>query len=88
LAAENRTAPLADVVICTYTDARWDLLERAVASVQTQSVAPGKILLCVDHNDELLERCLAADSRGRPSRSSRTGSPGGWARLATPGWSG
>ncbi|CCH86818.1 Glycosyl transferase, family 2 [Modestobacter italicus] len=56
---EKSTAPLADVVICTYTDARWDLLERAVASVQTQSVAPGKILLCVDHNDELLERCLA-----------------------------
>jgi GT2 family glycosyltransferase len=58
MAGEGRT-PSADVVICTYTDARWDLLERAVASVQTQSVAPRQILICVDHNDALLERCLA-----------------------------
>jgi glycosyltransferase involved in cell wall biosynthesis len=55
----HHLAPTADVVICTYTDARWDLLERAVASVQAQSVAPGQILVCVDHNDALLERCLA-----------------------------
>src|SRR3954452_3554078 len=56
-AQHEHLAPTADVVICTYTDARWDLLERAVASLQAQSVAPARILLCVDHNDELLERC-------------------------------
>ncbi len=35
-------APTADVVICTYTDARWDLLERAVASVQPSPWPPGR----------------------------------------------
>jgi GT2 family glycosyltransferase len=52
------SVPSADVVICTYTQERWDLLERAVASVQAQTVAPRKILLCVDHDDALLARCL------------------------------
>jgi GT2 family glycosyltransferase len=51
-------SPSADVVICTYTDERWDLLERAVASVQAQTVGPAKLLICVDHNEELLARCL------------------------------
>jgi glucosyl-dolichyl phosphate glucuronosyltransferase len=59
MAAQHPETPTADVVICTYTDARWDLLERAVASVQVQSVTPRQILICVDHNDALLERCLA-----------------------------
>ena len=31
MAVHHPEAPTADVVICTYTDARWDLLERAVA---------------------------------------------------------
>ncbi len=59
MVAQHPEIPTADVVICTYTDARWDLLERAVASVQVQSVTPRQILICVDHNDALLERCLA-----------------------------
>jgi glucosyl-dolichyl phosphate glucuronosyltransferase len=59
MVAQHPETPTADVVICTYTDARWDLLERAVASVQVQSVTPRQILICVDHNDALLERCLA-----------------------------
>jgi GT2 family glycosyltransferase len=59
MVAQHPEIPSVDVVICTYTDERWDLLERAVASVQVQSVTPGQILICVDHNDALLERCLA-----------------------------
>jgi GT2 family glycosyltransferase len=59
MVAQHTTAPTADVVICTYTDERWDLLRRAVASVQAQSAKPRQILICVDHNDELLERCRA-----------------------------
>ena len=47
----------ADVVVCTYTDQRWDLLVAAITSVRAQTVAPRSILLCVDHNEELLERC-------------------------------
>jgi hypothetical protein len=48
----------AAVVICTYTMQRWELLRRAVASVHAQHVLPREIVLCVDHNDELLARCL------------------------------
>ncbi|HYP45990.1 MAG TPA: glycosyltransferase [Propionibacteriaceae bacterium] len=57
--AETHIRPLTvDVVICTYTDARWELLCRAVASVQQQTAPVNAILLCVDHNDDLYERCL------------------------------
>jgi GT2 family glycosyltransferase len=52
-------ARAADVVLCTYTEERWDLLERAVASVQAQTVAPARILISVDHNETLLTRCQA-----------------------------
>ncbi|WP_299950992.1 glycosyltransferase family 2 protein [uncultured Modestobacter sp.] len=61
--------PTADVVVCTYTDQRWDLLVRAVASLRSQTVAPRSVLLCVDHNPELHERCVrewADDGRQPP----------------------
>jgi len=48
----------AAVVICAYTMQRWELLRQAVASVRAQSVQPRQIVLVVDHNEELLERCL------------------------------
>jgi glucosyl-dolichyl phosphate glucuronosyltransferase len=57
--APTPTVPSADVVLCTYTEERWDMLERAVASVQAQTVAPAKILISVDHNDAVLARCQA-----------------------------
>ena len=61
----------ADVVICAYTEDRWDMLCRAVASVQEQSTVPGQILVCVDHNEELYERCMerwgAAGATGQPT---------------------
>jgi len=47
-----------DVVICTYDLARWDLLVRAVESVHAQSVRPGRLIICVDHNRELFERAM------------------------------
>jgi len=49
----------ADVVVCAYTLARWDLLCRAVDSVQAQTIQPHKIIVCIDHNNELAERCRA-----------------------------
>ncbi|MBJ7337658.1 glycosyltransferase family 2 protein [Mycolicibacterium sp.] len=49
--------PSADVVICTYTEARWDLLVRSVDSVLNQRVTPRRLIVVVDHNDGLLERC-------------------------------
>src|ERR1700742_3299137 len=49
----------ADVVICTYTEDRWDLLEAAVRSALDQTVTPQQVIICVDHNPDLYERCRA-----------------------------
>jgi len=51
------TALRADVVICTYTLARWELFARAVESVLAQTVAPQQLIIVVDHSDEVLARC-------------------------------
>jgi glucosyl-dolichyl phosphate glucuronosyltransferase len=68
--AATATALHADVVICTYTLARWELLARSVESVLAQQVAPRQLIIVVDHNDELLARCR------QEWGASRTGSPG------------
>lgn len=47
----------ADVIICTYTEARWSLLVRSVDSVLNQRVRPSQLIIVVDHNDDLLDRC-------------------------------
>lgn len=47
------------VVICTYSAARWDDLTRAVASVQAQRPAPGRIVVVSDGDVELLRRVNA-----------------------------
>ncbi len=44
------------VVICTYTEKRWDNLVAAVESVQQQSTPPVEIIVVVDSNAHLLER--------------------------------
>lgn len=59
----------ADVIICTYTEARWDLLVRSVNSVLEQRVAPGRLIVVVDHNDDLLARCRARWSSGSTESS-------------------
>jgi GT2 family glycosyltransferase len=58
-ALHPRARLVADVVICAYTERRWDQLCQAVQSVQEQTVPPRQILLCIDHNDELAERSSA-----------------------------
>lgn len=47
------------VVICAYTEDRWDDLVAAIASVRVQSVRPREIILVIDHNFSLLERACA-----------------------------
>ncbi len=42
------------VVICAYTEKRWDQLVAAVESVQAQDEAVGQIVLVIDHDDGLL----------------------------------
>ncbi|MGW0906340.1 glycosyltransferase family 2 protein [Streptomyces sp. NPDC002853] len=44
------------VVICVYTEDRWEDILAAVASVRAQSLAALETLLVVDHNASLLER--------------------------------
>ena len=54
-------SPLAlTVVICAYTDERWDGIRSAVESVRRQTVPVGQVVLVVDHNEDLLERARAA----------------------------
>ncbi len=48
------------VVICAYTEERWDELLAAVHSVQQQSQPPLEIIVVVDHNPELLNRLRTA----------------------------
>jgi glucosyl-dolichyl phosphate glucuronosyltransferase len=47
------------VIICAYTEERWDDIVAAVESVQTQSVAVAEIVLVIDHNDALQARAEA-----------------------------
>lgn len=46
----------ASVIICCFTEDRFDDTLNAVESVRSQSVGPREILLVVDHNRSLLER--------------------------------
>lgn len=48
------------VVICAYTEDRWDDLVAAVASVEGQSVRAHQLIVVIDYNDALLERAKAA----------------------------
>ncbi|MGW2931607.1 glycosyltransferase family 2 protein [Streptomyces sp. NPDC001156] len=48
--------PDISVVICVYTEDRWEDILAAVASVRTQSRPALETLLVVDHNETLLER--------------------------------
>lgn len=48
------------VVICAYTEQRWDDLGAAVSSVRAQHPAPAELILAIDHNADLLARCQLA----------------------------
>lgn len=47
------------VVLCSYTETRWESLVLAVASVQAQSQPAAEIVVVVDHNTALLNRARA-----------------------------
>ncbi|MGY4708625.1 glycosyltransferase family 2 protein [Mycolicibacterium sp. CBM1] len=48
--------PTCAVVICAYTEERWDDILRAVDSVQTQQPPPDDLIVVVDHNEVLQAR--------------------------------
>jgi glycosyltransferase involved in cell wall biosynthesis len=59
------------VIICTFTERRWETLVTAIQSVHRQTALPLEIIIVVDHNADLLERVrrqitnvLAIDNRG------------------------
>ncbi len=47
--------PYVSVVICAYSDARWDNLTEAVGSLRQQTVASLEIIVVIDHNEPLLQ---------------------------------
>ena len=53
------------VVICAYTQARWDDLLRAVQSVERQVEPVAEVVIVIDHEDELLRRATARFSAHR-----------------------
>jgi GT2 family glycosyltransferase len=56
----SRVGPLsATVVICAYTDERWDDIVRSVESACHQDHAARDVVVVVDHNPDLLARCRA-----------------------------
>jgi glucosyl-dolichyl phosphate glucuronosyltransferase len=57
--------PAVSVIICAYTEQRWHLLQKSVASVESQTSAPSQIILCIDHNERLLRRAQEFFTKGR-----------------------
>lgn len=60
------TASVLDVsvVICAYTEARWDDLVAAVQSLTAQSYRPLEVIVVIDHNPALLQRARTAWPEG------------------------
>jgi len=52
--------PSVSVVICAYTDQRWDDVLAAVQSVRDQQLPAREIILVVDHNEPLRQRLTDA----------------------------
>jgi glucosyl-dolichyl phosphate glucuronosyltransferase len=44
------------VVICAYTEDRWDVMGQGIEAVLNQSLPPDEIVVVIDHNPALLER--------------------------------
>jgi glycosyltransferase involved in cell wall biosynthesis len=51
--------PTVTVVICAYTERRWQLLIKALAAVQGQSQEPDELILVIDHNPVVESRLRA-----------------------------
>jgi GT2 family glycosyltransferase len=54
--ATARAARAVSVVVCAYTEKRWDDLSAAVRSVFAQTERPLEVIVVSDHNRHLLER--------------------------------
>ena len=75
--------PRATVVICVYTEKRWDDIVAAVGSVQAQDVRAAEVLVVVDHNPALLDRAREAfGSAGSDDVGAAERAPAGSLRSA------
>lgn len=52
-----------DVVVCAYTDKRWDLIAAVLESLHHQSLHASQVVVVVDHNDSLLTQLRTHVSR-------------------------
>jgi GT2 family glycosyltransferase len=52
-------SPNASVVICSYTEERWDLLMDVIGSVHAQTLVPQQVIVVVDYNVNLYKRLIA-----------------------------
>lgn len=52
--------PTCSVIICAYTDERWDDLLAGIAAVQAQTMPVHELIVVIDHNPALLARLRAA----------------------------
>jgi glucosyl-dolichyl phosphate glucuronosyltransferase len=59
--------PTVSVVVCAYTEDRWSLLVNCIASVEAQTAPPIEIILCIDHNEKLLQKSIQYFSEDRPT---------------------
>jgi glucosyl-dolichyl phosphate glucuronosyltransferase len=58
--------PTVSVIICAYTEDRWWQLKNSVASVETQTSPPIEIIVCIDHNEQLLRKSEEYFGKARP----------------------
>jgi cellulose synthase/poly-beta-1,6-N-acetylglucosamine synthase-like glycosyltransferase len=59
--------PTVSVIICAYTEDRWLQLKKSVASVEAQTSPPIEIIVCIDHNEELLRKSEEYFGKERPA---------------------
>ena len=57
---EDATVPSASIVICAYTEDRWTMLVAAIRSALAQTHRPEQVVIVIDHNRSLFERCTDA----------------------------
>lgn len=71
---EGTSSPSVSVVVCAYTEDRWDALLDACGSVNDQLGPNDELVLVIDHNERLYVRAQSALSATRVVRSA--GVPG------------
>lgn len=54
--------PTISVIICVYTEDRWDQIRAAIDSVQTQTLAATETIVVVDHNPKLYKRLVDVEA--------------------------